>query len=337
MAYWHYVVRRILLILLVMFGAATLIFFAGRAIGNPVALFIGEHQIVDPNVAQEVTKAWGLDKPVWVQFVIYFSNILKGNLGFSFSTGFPVAHDLAIRVPATIELSMAAMFFTLAIGIPVGIVAATHKGSVIDQAGRIFSISGYSAPSFWIGIVLLFIFFRELGWVGSGRLSPQFLPPHYVTGLYTVDSLLAGNLPVFADALQHLVLPGLTLGMAGSAMTMRLLRSSMLEAVSSDYVRTARMKGLRDRVVIYRHAFRNALIPMTTYIGFLVGAFLSGAVLTETIFAWNGVGQYTVNAIFSTDFPALQGVVLFIAFIFATSNFLVDLIYGLIDPRIRVG
>ncbi len=207
---------------------------------------------------------------------------------------------------------------------------------MITRVG-IFSIAGFSAPSFWIAIMLLLIFFRELGFVGPGRLSPQFVPAPFVTGFYTIDALIAGNLPVFFDALKHLMLPGLTLGLGGSAVTMRLLRSSMLEAVNSDYIRTARMKGLRERVVIYRHAFRNALIPMTTYVGLLIGGFLSGAVLTETIFSWNGMGQYTVNAIFANDFPALQGVVLFEAFIFAGANLIVDLTYGVIDPRVRYG
>jgi len=262
---------------------------------------------------------------------------VHGNLGISFEDERPVVMDILQRFPATIELSIAALIFTMIIAIPIAIVSATHKDSIIDQAGRVFAITGYSAPSFWIAIILLLIFFKDLGWVGVGRLSPSFTPPKTVTGLYTVDSLIAGNFSEFVDAVEHLILPGFTLGLGGSAVAMRLLRSSMLEAMSSDYIRTARMKGLRERVVIYRHAFRNALIPMTTYTALLIGGFLSGAVLTETIFNWNGIGQYTVAAIYASDFPSVQGVVLFEAFIYATANLVVDLAYGIIDPRIRVG
>ncbi len=233
--------------------------------------------------------------------------------------------------------SIAALIFTMVIAIPIAVISATRKNSIFDQAGRVFAITGYSAPSFWIAIILLLIFFRDLGLVGVGRISPQFIPPKTVTGLYTVDSLIAGNIPEFIDALKHLILPGITLALGGSAVAMRLLRSSMLEAMNSDYIRTARMKGLKERIVIYRHAFRNALIPTTTYIGLLIGGFLSGAVLTETIFDWNGIGQFTVAAIYASNFPALQGVVLIEAFIYATANLVVDIAYGIIDPRIRVG
>ncbi len=245
--------------------------------------------------------------------------------------------DIQTRLPATIELSIAALIFTLVIAIPVAIVSATRKNSILDHAARIFAITGFSAPSFWIAIVLLSIFLRDLGLVGIGRLSPQFNPPHFVTGLMTIDTLIAGNIPEFFDALVHLILPGITLALGGAAIIMRLLRSSMLEAMSSDYIRTARMKGLKERVVIYRHAFRNALIPTTTYIGLLIGGFLSGAVLTETIFNWNGIGQYTVGAIYASDYPALQGVVLIEAFVYATANLIVDLAYAMIDPRVRIG
>lgn len=336
--YWHYVIRRLLLLIVVIWGTVTITFIIARILpANPVALYVGQAQITDPKVIAQITHEWGLDQPLYIQYLAYFKNILTGNLGNSFSSQQPVINDLQTRMPATIELSIFALIFTLLIAIPVGIVSATHKNSLFDHGGRIFSIAGFSAPSFWIAIMLLLIFYRELGFVGPGRLSPEFTPPPFVTGMYTIDALIAGNLPVFFNALEHLVLPGLTLGLGGSAVTMRLLRSSMLEAINSDYIRTARMKGLRERVVIYRHAFRNALIPMTTYVGLLIGGFLSGAVLTETIFSWNGMGQYTVNAIFASDFPALQGVVLFEAFIFAGANLIVDLAYGIIDPRVRYG
>ena len=336
MGFWRYLARRLLLLLVVMYGAVTLTFIISRVIpSNPVAVVMG-HTGVDPSVAVRLTALWGLNKPLPVQYYDYIVGILHGNLGISFQDEQPVVADILQRLPATVELSIAALFFTLLIAIPVAVISATRKNSLIDQLGRVFAITGNSAPSFWIAILLLVIFFRDLGWVGVGRLSPQFVPPRTVTGLYTVDSLLAGNIPEFWDALIHLILPGITLGLGGAAIAMRLLRSSMLEAMSSDYVRTARMKGMKERIVIYKHAFRNALIPMTTYTALLIGGFLSGAVLTETIFTWNGIGEYTVSAIYASDFPALQGVVLFEAFIYATANLAVDLAYGIIDPRIRV-
>lgn len=338
MGFWRYLARRLLLLLVVMWGAVTLTFIISRIVpSNPVAVVIGSNGLVDPGLAQRLTVLWGLNKPLYVQYIDYLNGVLHGNLGISFADEHPVVQDILQRFPATVELSIVALIFTMIIAIPIAIVSATHKGSVVDQAGRVFAITGYSAPSFWIAIILLIIFFRDLGWVGVGRLSPQFTPPKTVTGLYTVDSLLAGNVPEFLDALKHLILPAFTLALGGSAVAMRLLRSSMLEAMNSDYIRTARMKGLRERIVIYRHAFRNALIPMTTYIALLIGGLLSGAVLTETIFNWNGIGQYTVSAIYASDFPAVEGVVLFVAFIYATSNLVVDLAYGVIDPRIRVG
>jgi peptide/nickel transport system permease protein len=338
MGFWRYLGRRLLLLLVVMYGAVTLTFIIARVIpSNPVAVVMGQNAAADPQVAQRLTLLWGLNKPLYVQYLDYINGIIHGNLGISFADEHPVTQDILQRLPATVELSIAALIITMLIAIPLAIVSATRKGSIVDQAGRIFAITGYSAPSFWIAIILLVIFFRDLGLVGVGRISPQFSPPPHVTGLYTVDSLIAGNISEFWDALEHLILPAFTLALGGSAVAMRLLRSSMLEAMSSDYIRTARMKGIKERVVIYRHAFRNALIPMTTYTALLIGGFLSGAVLTETIFNWNGIGQYTVAAIYASDFPALQGVVLVEALIYATANLVVDLAYGIIDPRIRVG
>lgn len=338
LALWLYVIRRLLLLIVVVWGAVTLTFLFARLIpGNPIQVIVGSHPSIDPALVKELYSTWGLNQPLPVQYVDYLKSLLQGNLGVSFVTTRPVATDLLSRLPATIELSIVALIFTLIIGIPIAIISATYKGSILDNSGRIFAIVGFSAPSFWVAIVLLLVFFRDFHLVGIGRLGPQFAPPPTVTGLYTVDSLLAGNLPEFWDALTHLILPGITLALTGAAASMRLLRSSMLEALNSDYVRTARMKGLKERVVIYGHAFRNALLPMTTYVGLLVGGFLAGAVLIETIFNWNGIGQYTVQAIFSSDYPALQGVVLVDAFIIAFLNLFVDLVYAVIDPRIRYG
>ena len=336
MSLWWYVIRRVLLLVVVVWGAVTLTFLVVRIIpGNPLDVIVGKPYGVDQETINYLTSTWGLDKPIWVQYVDYLKTLLQGNLGVSFISSRPVATDILERLPATVELAIAAMIFTLLIGIPAAIVSATRKGSIVDHFGRLFAIVGYSAPSFWVAIVLLLIFQRDLGLVSIGRLSPRFAPPPTVTGLYTVDSLLAGNIAEFWDALIHLILPGLTLALTGAAAIMRLLRSSMLEALNSDYVRTARMKGLKERTVIYMHAFRNALLPMTTYIGLLVAGFLSGTVLIETIFSWNGIGQYTVQAIFAADYPSLQGVVLVDAFIVAFMNLVVDLVYAVIDPRIR--
>jgi peptide/nickel transport system permease protein len=224
----------------------------------------------------------------------------------------------------------------MGIAIPAGILSAMHRDRPIDHFSRVFSVLGVSAPEFWWGILLLYVFYLQLGFAGSGRLSEMMFPPPYVTGLYLVDSLIAGRLDIFIDALRHVILPAFTLGIGCSALTSRLTRSAMLEVLRKDYIRTARMKGLPERIVIFRHALRNALIAPVTYMGPLFGTMLGGAVLVETIFNWNGMGSYIVTAVFSSDYPAILATTMVMAIIYSTANLVVDLVYSLIDPRVRV-
>lgn len=338
MEFKYYLLRRILLQIIVIFGAMTLVFFATKAIpGDPIAAMLGLEGMRYPALVEAVTKTWNLDKPVWVQYVTYMNNLFHGNLGKSIWTKQAVSKDLMIRLPATIELAISTFIVAMAISIPIGIISATRKDSPVDHLSRIFSTVGIGAPSYWWGIILLFIFYLNLGMLSSGRLSAQYsandIP--FVTGMYTIDSLIGGRFDMFIDACKHLILPALALGFAINAMTMRLTRSSMLEVIESDYVRTARMKGLPERVVIYRHALRNALIPTLTYAGILFGTLLGGSVLVETVFSWRGMGEYSVRAIFASDYPAIMGVTFVMALVYSTSNLLVDILYGLIDPRVR--
>jgi len=334
----YYLLKRVLLQLFVIFGAITLTFFLSKAIpGNPVAVLIGPKGMRDPNQVKAVISTWKLDQPVWIQYFWYMSNILSGNLGISISTKNLVIVDLSTRLPATIELVIFGFIIAMAIAIPLGVISATHRDSPIDHLARILSITGLSAPQFWWAILFLLIFYLWLGFVGSGRLSIQYTPPQFITGMYTIDSLISGRIDVFLDALKHLVLPAFTLGITCCGLTMRLTRSSMLEIINSDYIRVARMKGLSERIIIYKHALRNALIPTVTYIPILFGSMITGSVLIETIFNWNGVGQYAVTALFSSDSPAIIGVTLITAIVYSTGNLLADILYALIDPRIRVG
>jgi len=338
MEFKYYMIRRILLQIIIILGTITITFFASKAIpGDPVTVLLGLEASRDPKLVAMVKELWKLDEPIWTQYLYYMKNFLTGNLGRSTWSRRPVIVDLATRFPATVELTIVSFVIAMAIAIPVGVISATHRGTKIDSASRIFSIIGISAPSFWFGVLFLYIFYLKLGWVGSGRLSIGYTPPPFVTGMYTIDSLLAGRFDMFIDALKHLFLPALTLGMGANAMTMRLTRSSMLEVINSDFIRTARMKGLRERVVIFRHALRNALITPVTYAAILFGALLGGAVLTETIFNIRGMGSYAVYVLFANDYPAILGVTYLMAIIYTTANLIVDILYAFLDPRVRVG
>ena len=318
-------------------GVLSLTFFLIKLIpADPVAVLLGLEGMRDPGLVELVTKTWKLDRPIWEQYVYYVGNVLRGELGRSTWSRRPVIEDLALRFPATVELSIVAFIMAMTIAIPTGILSAVYRDKPIDHTSRIYSVLGVSGPQFWWGLLFLYVFYFKLGFAGSGRLSELLFPPPHVTGLYTIDSLIAGRLDLFFDALKHLILPAFTLGISISGLTSRLTRSSMLEVFRKDYIKTARMKGLRDRVIIYRHALRNALIAPVTYMGVLFGSILGGSVLVETVFNWQGMGQYLVTAVFSADFPAILGTTLVIAIIYSVSNLLVDLLYGIIDPRVRI-
>ncbi|HXF64662.1 MAG TPA: ABC transporter permease, partial [Caldilineaceae bacterium] len=279
----------------------------------------------------------GLDLPVWQQYFNYVGRLLRGDLGASIRTRRPVADDLRDFLPATIELSLAALLVSLFLGIPLGMLAALRRNSWLDGAARLLALVGGSLPIFYLGLLLLGLFYRQLRWLpGPGRLDSTLQPPTTITGLYTVDSLLTGNWPVLQNSLYHLILPALTLGYFSTAVLLRMTRSAMLEVLNQDYVRTARAKGLRERVVIWRHVLKNALPPVLTVTGITFGSLLSGAVLTETIFNWPGLGRYATTSVTSLDFPAVMGVTLVAAIIYPVVNTLVDIGYHLVDPRVRM-
>ena len=261
-----------------------------------------------PEIVQAFKEKWGLDKPLYVQYLTFLGNLTRGELGNSINTRRAITKDLKAFLPATIELSTVAVLFALAIGVPLGVVAAIRRESVIDHAARLLSLIGVSLPIFWLATVSLVIFYATLHWtVGPSRLGPQIDSPPFVTGFFTVDSLIAGDYRTFRDAVAHLILPGLVLASSVMGLVTRVTRASMLDVLSQDYVRTARAKGLRERVTIGRHALRNALIPTVTVLGLAYGGLLSGAVMTETIFAWPGLGRYAFQSAVTNDFPGDHG------------------------------
>jgi len=256
-------------------------------------------------------------------------------LGTSFYTKMPVVKEIFSRFPATIELAVVAIMLASIFGILIGVVSAVKKNSIFDNAGMLLALVGVSMPIFWLGILLIIFFSGTLHWLpSSGRINPM-LQPGSVTGFYLIDSLIEGNMDAFVDTLRHLVLPATALAMYSMAIIARMTRSSMLETLQQDYIRTARAKGVSEGRVIRKHALRNGLIPIVTVIGLQLGSLLGGAVLTETVFSWPGIGSYTVACILKSDFPVVQGVVLLIAFIFVLVNLLVDVIYAFLDPRIK--
>jgi peptide/nickel transport system permease protein len=281
---------------------------------------------------------YGLNKPVPEQYWIYVTNLLHGDLGISLRTRRPVASDLRTFFPATFELSLAALILSILIGIPAGVLSATTRNRLPDHIVRILSLIGGSVPIFWLGLILISFFYGRLGWLPSGARIDKFIPaPPTVTGLFTVDSLLAGDYKAFGNSVKHLILPGLALGYFSTAIIARMMRSSMLEVLNQQYVLAARAKGLRQWKVVWRHAARNALIPTVTTIGVTFGSLLSGAVLTETIFSWPGLGRYATHSAISLDFPAVMGVTLLAALVYTAANLIVDIGYHSLDPRIRHG
>lgn len=331
----RFIIRRLGGLVFVLFGVSLLTFFLAQIVpADPAASALGgnarEAQI------EAYRQQLGLDQPVYVQYATYMGRLLQGDLGNSIRTRRAVIDDLRDYLPATIELTMAAMIVTILLGIPLGIIAALNRNTWIDGGARILALIGGAMPIFYVGLVLLGIFYQQLRWLpGPGRLDSTVQPPTHITGLYTVDALLTGNWPVFANAASHLILPAITLGLFSTAVLLRMTRSSMLEMLGQDYVRTAKAKGLSQRLVIGRHVFKNALPPILTIVGILFGSLLSGAVLTETIFNWPGIGRYATTSVTTLDYPAVMGVALVAAIIYPLANTLVDIGYSAIDPRVR--
>lgn len=309
-------------------------FFMVRAIpGDPAQILLGQ-QATEDQVAQ-VRENMGLDKPIFVQYGLFLADAVRGDLGDSIVTGRPVTTELAERFPATLELTAFAMFIAVLVGVPVGVISAVRQYSLLDKVTSVLALTGLSMPIFWLAMILIVIFFVNLGWLPfPGRLSTDVSIPA-ITGLVLVDSLLTLNFAAFWDGLLHLIMPAVALGTIPMAVVTRMTRSSMLEVMNEDYVRTARAKGVVPWRVVFKHALRNAMLPTVTVIGLQVGLLMGGAVITETIFSWPGVGQIAYESIFRRDYAMIQGVVLYGATLFVLVNLLVDILYAVLDPRVR--
>ncbi|MBX5477207.1 MAG: ABC transporter permease [Clostridia bacterium] len=330
-----YILRRLLLMVLVLFGVTLVTFTLTHVVPvNPVLALVGDR--APQEVVDRVYHELGLDKPLPVQYLLYVKGLLHGELGVSIADQRPVAEDLARYLPATIELSTAAILIAILVGIPTGVVSAVYRNRWPDHLARIFALGGVSLPVFYTALLGLAVFYVALGWLpGPGQLSPYVTPPPRITGMVVVDALLTGRWTAFWDGLKHLIMPATVLGWSSAGIIARMVRSSLLEVLNTDFVRTAWAKGLGVRQVVLRHALRNALIPTVTVIGLTYGSLLQGAVLTETIFAWPGVGRYATLSVISIDVPAVLGVTLVAALIYSVVNLVVDILYAFLDPRIR--
>ncbi len=333
-----FILRRAIVTVPLLIGVTLIAFLVAHIVpADPITANLGQHAMSDPTIVTAFRAEWGLDQPLPVQYVIYVRNLLEGNLGESIHSRRPVADDLRAYLPATIELATYATLLGVGVGLVLGVIAAVRRGSLIDALARVVSLIGLSAPIFWLALITLAVFYVGLRlFPGPGRLDISIVPPPTVTGLLTIDSLLAGRWDALRNAIGHLILPSLVLGSYSMGSITRITRAAMIESLAQDYIRTAQSKGLRQRAVWVRHAFRNALIPVVTVIGLSYGTLLSGAVLTETIFAWPGIGRYAYLSSTTLDFPAIMGVSMAIALIFIVINLIVDVVYYLVDPRLRV-
>ena len=330
--------RRFAALVLLALGITMVAFLLTELVpGDPVRANLGQIAQSDPQAVAAFRHHYGLDQPLPVQYLEYLKHLLHGDLGQSEQTHDSVRHDLAQFAPATIELGLASMFIALLVGVSLGVIAAVRKDRPTDHLLRLFSLGGISVPTFWLALLALYFFFFKLNWLpGGGRLDPADLPPPHVTGMYTLDALIAGQWSTFTDAFRHLILPALVLALFNVGLLTRYTRSSVLEVVGNDYVQAARAKGLPERVVVSRHVLRAAMVSMITVIGLAFANVMTGAVLVENIFAWPGIGQYAYHSSTSLDLPAIMGVSLFVAVVYIVVNFVVDILYGVIDPRIRI-
>jgi peptide/nickel transport system permease protein len=333
----RYVLKRLLFLVFVLLGAALLIFLLTTTIpADPAREALGEY--ATPQQVAAYREMHGLDDPIWTQFRIYMLRVLQGNFGQSIVSGGVVSEELLRYLPATVELMLVAILLSVLIGVPLGIISAVRRGGVADNASRFLSLFGMSMPVFWLGLMMQFIFYGQLGLLPLGqRLPGEVSPPSRVTGLYTVDSLLALEFGTFWLACLHLMLPALALSANGLAAIARITRSSFLEVLRSDYMQTARAKGIKERLVIIRHALPNAINPIITIIGLRIGDMFGGAVITETIFAWPGLGRWAIAGLLRGDMPVIVAFTLFAVLMYAIVNLIVDLLYPVFDPRIRLG
>jgi ABC-type dipeptide/oligopeptide/nickel transport system permease component len=333
-----FLLRRGAALVLLAVGITLVVFVLTQLVpSNAVATNLGEQAAADPAAVAAFKAHYGLDKPLPVRYWLYLEHLVQGDLGQSALTHDAVTHDLGQFIPATAELALYSVVIAAFFGIAFGVIAAMRRNRPTDHALRVVSLGGISMPTFWIALVALYLGFFKLGWFpGAERLDPGVLPPPHRCGLYSIDALLAGRWGLFVQALHHLVLPALVLAAFNVSLLTRYTRSAVLEVVGNDYVRAARAKGLPERVVITRYILRAALPSVVTVLGLVFANVLTGAVLVEKIFSWPGIGQYAYQAAVNLDVPAIAGVSLFVAVVYITVNFIVDVLYGVIDPRIRV-
>jgi len=346
----RYIIRRLISVLPTLIGVTFVIFMFQRLIpGDPAVAMLGEHA-TEENVAR-IREQFGLNRPLFLdreallqgdlsgffdsQYIRYLDRLIRLDLGDSIHRRIPVAETLALRFPATFELALLSMLFAILIGIPVGIASASRRNSVLDGVTMIGSLIGVSMPIFWLGLMEIMLFAVFMNWLPAGGRLSSGIEVETITNFILLDSLITGNTPAFIDAFKHIIMPAVALATIPMAIIARMTRSSMLDVLQEDYIRTAKAKGLIERVVLFKHALKNAFLPVITIIGIQAGSLLAGAVLTETIFSWPGIGKWVYDSILGRDYPIVQGATLLIAIIFMVVNLLVDLSYALLDPRIH--
>lgn len=329
--------KRLLHLVLVFLGVSVVTFAISHVIpGDPARMLVGPH--ASEEVLAAARSSLGLDQPVWVQYARYMTDLFHGDMGLSIRTQLPVAEELARYFPATLELTLAAMAIAVTAGVALGVASAVHRDTWIDHVSRVVSLVGVSMPLFWSGVIALILFYKVLPlFPASGRLDAFLAPPPHITGLYIIDGLIAGNMDVVLSAIHHLLLPAFCLAYVQLAIIARQVRSSMIGVLEQDYIRTARACGIPRRTIIYTYALKNALIPTVTLTGLTIGELLGGAVITETIFAFPGMGKYVMDSIAFLDFPAIMGFTLVISFGYVLINTAVDVVYGILNPQIREG
>jgi peptide/nickel transport system permease protein len=331
----RFVVRRLFLLVPILIGLSLLVFFWIRALpGSPAEALLGER--ATPESIAQARDQYGLDDPLYVQYWRYLQTVGSGDFGTSIATRRPITDELRERFPATIELALSAMLFATVIGVPLGFFAAKRHGGIFDHSSLFLSLIGVSIPIFFLAILLKWLFAVNLGWLPSVGRQDVLIDAEHPTNFYVLDGVVTGNWNAAWDAVKHLVLPALALATIPLAIIARITRASVLDVQNEDYVRTARAKGLAPRTVDRRHVLRNAMLPVTTVIGLQVGLLLSGAILTETVFAFPGLGSWLQGAIENRDYPVLQGGILFVAIVVVFVNLLVDISYGLLNPRVRL-
>ena len=331
------ILKRLMMAVPSLIGVVIVTFLLTRALpGDPAAYFAGP--AATKEAVEQIRVQLGLDKPLYLQFVRYVGDLAHGDLGNSLTTGQPVATEIRNRLPASAELTLLGLIVSMLIAVPLGIMAATRPNSIVDHACRVISTAGVSLPVFFTGLILVYVFYYLLGWAPAplGRLDVFFSAPPNITGFYLIDSLLAGQGETFVAALKQLILPALTLGIFSLAPIARMTRASMLTVLASDFVRTARASGLTPFTVVVTYAFRNAMLPVITTLGMVFSFLLGANVLVEKVFAWPGIGSFAVEALIASDFAPLQGFVLTMAVMYVALNLLIDILYGVIDPRVRI-